>query len=96
LSGTATGVVSDANGPVNDASVTATYTAGPNYAIGTVVNSTVTMADGSFKLWALLPGTYTFTFSFTDPVTSVVETATVTDVTITANQSTNLGPILLQ
>jgi hypothetical protein len=96
LSGTATGVVSNASGVVNGATVTATYTAGTNFPIGTVVNSTTTMADGQFKVWALLPGTYTFDFSYTNPSTNLVETATVTGVEITANQNTDIGPVLLQ
>ncbi len=94
LSGTATGVVSDASGPVAGASVTATYESGPSFAPGTIVNTTTTIAGGIFKVWALLPGTYTFTFSFRT-ASNVVETATVNNVVITANQNTDLGAVLL-
>src|SRR5262249_36527485 len=70
LAGTATGTVSDAGGLVAGASVTAVYSAGTNYTIGTEVNSTVTQTDGTFKLWALLPGTYTLNFSYLNPNTN--------------------------
>lgn len=59
-SGTVTGTASNTSGLVQGAVVTATYVAGDEYPLGTVVNSTSTLSDGTFKMWALLPGTYNF------------------------------------
>lgn len=95
LSGTATGTVSNAGGVLLGASVTATYTAGSNYPVGTVVNNTFTQVDGTFKVWALMPGTYTFTFSYLNPLTLAVETATVTNVVVNANSNSSLGGVVL-
>lgn len=95
-SGTATGVAVDAAGAVGNATVKAIYTAGSNYALGTEVNGTYTQPDGVFKVWALLPGTYTITFSYVDPSSSAELTAAVTDVEIVANANTHIGTIQLQ
>ncbi len=95
LSGTATGTVSDAGGLVEGASVTAIYTAGSSYPLLTEVNGTFTQADGRFKVWALLPGTYTFTFSYVNPATSMTETATVTGVSVAANANSDLGAVTI-
>jgi hypothetical protein len=94
LSGTVTGTVSDAGGPVSGATVTASYTAGTAYPIGTIVNTTTTQTDGTFKVWALMPGTYTFNFTFTNS-SSVIETATVPNVVVTADQNTDIGPVVI-
>lgn len=95
LSGTITGLATSAGGNLNGATVTATYTAGESYPVGTEVNSTTTMNDGGFRLWALLPGTYTLTFSYTD-ANNVTQTATVENVVVTANQATDVGTVTLQ
>ena len=76
--------------------MTATYTAGSSYAAGTQVNTTATLSDGTFKIWALLPGTYTITASYTPSGSTTAKTATVTGVTVTANQDTNAGTLALQ
>ena len=96
ISGTITGNVTRSGAPVHGAVVTATYTAGSNYPVGTEVNSTMTLEDGDFKVWALLPGTYTVSASFTDPVTNVTSTASMTGVVVTANQNTAVGNLALQ
>ena len=49
------------------ASVTATYTAGAAYPPGTEVNTATSgAADGTFRVWALLPGTYTLNVTSAD------------------------------
>ncbi len=95
LSGTVSGTVTSGGAPVKGADVTATYTAGSSYAAGTQVNTSTTLSDGTFKVWALLPGTYTITVSYTDPATNTTKTATQTGVVVTANQNTDLGSIAL-
>lgn len=96
LSGTVTGTVTDGAEPLPGAPVTATYTAGGNYPVGTEVNTGATAADGSFKVWALLPGTYTITAVYTHPDTGATKTATRTGVTVTANQNTALGTLVAE
>jgi len=96
LSGTVTGTVRDGANPLKGAEVKATYTAGGNYAIGTEVNTSTTLADGTFKVWALLPGTYTLTASFTDPATNTTRTATKTGVVVSANQNVDAGILTVQ
>ena len=83
-----------ATGPLVGATVTATYVSGPNYPAGTVVNTTTTTTGGVFKVWALLPGTYTLTFSFTTAA-NVTETSTVNNVVVTANANTDVGAVVL-
>lgn len=89
LSGTVTGTVVSNGAPVRGATITATPTSG-----ATTGNSTMTLADGTFKVWALLPGTYTITASFTDA--GGTKTATKTGVVVTANQNTEIGTLMLQ
>lgn len=95
LSGTITGTVTSGGNPVPGAVITATYTAGSSYAIGTAVNTSTSLADGTFKIWALLPGTYTVSASFTSAA-NVTTTATTTGVIVTANQNTAAGALALQ
>jgi hypothetical protein len=96
LSGTVTGAVMDGSNPVAGAMITATYEAGSAYPVGTEVNTSASLPDGTFKVWALLPGPYTIKATFTDPATSVAKTATVTGVVVTANQNTDVGAMALQ
>jgi hypothetical protein len=95
LSGTITGSVTNTDDtPLPGAVVTATYAAGSAYPIGTEVNTAISRADdGVFRLWALLPGTYDLTITYTDPVTSVVRTAARDGITVNANQDTVVGAI---
>lgn len=94
LSGTITGTVSLAGNPVEGALVTATYTAGTNYPIGTEVNTSTTAADGSFKVWALKEGTYTLTATFTDSVPADYS-GTVAGVNVVRVTNTDVGDIAL-
>ncbi len=94
LSGTVTGTFTDGTDPLPGAAVTAVYTAGDRYPLGTEVNTGATLADGTFKVWALLPGTYTITVSYTDPVTSALRTRTITDVLVSPDQNTDLGTLV--
>jgi hypothetical protein len=96
LSGTITGSATDGTAALNNVSVKATYEAGPSYPVGTEVNTSSSMTDGMFKIWALLPGTYTLVFTWTDPADpNITKTATVTGVVVTANQNTDVGAVAL-
>lgn len=88
LSGTISGTVADANGPINGAEIKAVYVAGSKYAVGTEVNNSISAADGSFKVWALLPGTYDLTV--TAPTGGVLSK---TGVIVSANSDTSAGTL---
>jgi hypothetical protein len=91
-SGTVTGTVMDGAGaPLPSVSVTAVYAAGDAYPVGTEVNTSTTGADGTYKLWALLPGQYALTATYTD-AGGVVHSGGV-NVTVTAGQNTAAGTI---
>jgi len=96
LSGTITGIASDGTATLTNAKVTATYTAGSSYPLGSEVNTTSSLADGTFKVWALLPGTYRLDLSYTNPTTSAITTATKSDVQVSANENTDVGSITLR
>jgi len=95
LSGDIAGTATDGTNPLLNAHVDAVYEAGSSYPIGTVVNSSSSMADGTFHIWALLPGTYTLNFTWTSDDGTVVKTTTVTGVTVNANEETNVGSVTL-
>ena len=95
LSGTVTGTVTDGGAPFQGATVKAVYTAGTNYPLGTEVNTNMSLADGTFKIWALLPGTYTISASFTDAA-NVTKTASVTGIVVTAGQNAAAGSLELE
>lgn len=96
LSGTITGTATDGAGPLWGTVVRAIYKAGPHYPIDTEVNSTTTIQDGRFKIWALMPGTYQLQFSWRDPIDPlIIRTATVNDVAVTANRNTEVGTVAL-
>ena len=82
--------------PVAGASVTATYVAGTAYPVGTEVNTATSLADGTFKVWALLPGTYDLAVSYIDPATSATKTATVAGLAVGAGQNIDAGTAALQ
>ncbi len=88
LSGTISGTVSDGNAPIDGAEITAVYAAGNAYAVGTEVNNSISAADGAFKIWALLPGTYDLTV--TSPTGTVVSK---TGVVVSANSDANVGTL---
>jgi hypothetical protein len=88
LSGTITGTVTQNGAPVDGAEVKAVYVAGGKYTVGTEVNSTVTQDNGTFKIWALLPGTYNLTVT-----TPGGATTTQNGVIVTANQNISVGTI---
>jgi hypothetical protein len=89
LSGTITGTVTDAAGtPLVGAVVTATSSAG---------NSTsLTLPDGTFKIWTLLPGTYTLTVGDASGATRAVTAGTATNLAVQANQNTDAGTLKVQ
>lgn len=92
LSGTVTGTVVDSsNQPVAGASVVAISSSGQE------INSSTTLADGTFKIWALLPDTYTIRATFTQTSPTPVETtATQGGVIVNANENTEIGTLTLQ
>jgi hypothetical protein len=91
--GTVTGIASDGSAPLANAQVWAKYTAGTNYQIDWPVNVATSKADGTFRIWALLPGTYKLEFTWTDGATT--KTALVENVVVNANQDTNVGTVVL-
>lgn len=95
LSGTIVGVASDGTDPLLNAQVTAVYEAGDSYPLGTEVNGSASMADGGFTIWALLPGTYTLNFTWTNAEGTVTKTAQVTGVVVEANAETSIGTVTL-
>jgi hypothetical protein len=88
LSGTITGTVTQGGAPLDNADVRAVYAAGNNYAIGQEVNTTFTQDNGTFKIWALLPGTYNITVTAPGGATT-----TLNGVVVQANQNTGVGTI---
>lgn len=94
LAGTITGSVTLNGNPVEGALLTATYTAGTNYPIGTEVNTSVSLVDGTFKIWALKEGTYTVTATFTD-TTPTNYSGSVTGVNVVRATNTDVGAIAL-
>ncbi len=95
LAGTVTGTVTISDLPVHGALIKAIYTVGPNYPIGTEVNTSSTSEEGMFKVWALLGGTYTIQATFTDPVTLVNYSVSVTDVVVSAGTNTDVGTMAM-
>lgn len=98
LSGTITGMVTSGvapGGPLPAAVVAAVYEAGESYPVGTEVNTGVAVADGTFKIWALLPGTYTLNVTYTDPATGAARTMTLPGVVVAANQNTEVGALVV-
>lgn len=95
LSGTITGVASDGTNLLHNAQVTAIYEAGSSYPIGTEVNTSASMSDGGFTIWALLPGTYTLNFTWTSDDGTVTKTAQLTGVVVEANEETSVGTVTL-
>lgn len=92
LSGTVTGSVSDANGPVQGAVVTLT----PDGATPSDTDpGTLTLADGTFKFWGVMPGTYTVNVTYTDPNTSTTEVGSVSGEVVTAQANTDAGAITI-
>lgn len=92
LSGTITGTVVDKNGPVTNAIVTITPTgAQPS----STDPSTLTQADGTFKMWGVMPGSYTVNVTFT-PTGGTAETGSAANEVVAANANTAAGTITLQ
>jgi len=94
-SGTLVGTVFDGTDLVTGALVSAIYESGLNAAPGHVVNSAMSDANGEFKVWALDEGTYTVEFTWTDAQNNDL-TATVSGVTVTAQNETSVGDVALQ
>jgi hypothetical protein len=100
-SGTVAGRVVDGaagGAPVAGASVSAVYTAGTAYPVGTEVNTATSLApDGVFKVWALLPGTYTVTAKLAGgtPEAPTERVVSVENVVVTAGQSADAGTLTL-
>ena len=96
LSGTVTGIATDGAAPLAGAVIRAIYKSGPHFPVDTEVNSTTSVEDGRFKVWALMPGTYELQLTWTDPINPlIVRTATVNGVVVTANANTDVGRVTL-
>jgi hypothetical protein len=95
-SGTVTGSVTDGSGPIPGATIAAIYTAGDRYPIGTEVNSAVSVADGTYKVWALLPGAYRIEAGYIDASTGSATSGMKEDVVVTAGANTDAGTITVQ
>lgn len=95
LAGTVSGTVTLNGELVEGALVTATYTEGENYPIGTEVNSSATAEDGTFKVWALREGKYLIIVAYTDLAESVFEGG-VADVVVVRETDNSLGEIELE
>jgi len=54
-----------------------------------------TVADGTFKLWGLFPGTYAIEVTYTAPDTTV-KTASLSNVTVEANQTKDIGILVVK
>jgi hypothetical protein len=95
-SGTITGVVVDGVGtPLAGAVVRAIYEQGPAYPVGTEVNVGTSLSDGSFKIWALLPGVYRLDAIYTDPPTGIDRVAIKSGVGVSAPNNTDVGTIVI-
>ncbi len=93
LTGSISGTASDpANGfkPLRGALVAVTYTAGSAYPPGTVAYTSATSRSAGYKLWALRPGTYSLTFTYTDSDTGQTHTVTQPNVVVRAGYDTAL------
>ena len=93
LAGSISGFAVHNGRPLYGVHVTATYTSGPSYDIGTEVNTSASMADGSFKVWALKEGVYRLDFILYSPGSQIIFVATVEDVVVTGGQNINLGNV---
>ena len=79
--------------PLYGVQIAATYTAGASYEIGTEVNTSASMADGSFKVWALKEGVYDLDFILYAPGGLIIFVATLEGVVVTGGQNTNVGNV---
>lgn len=95
LAGTVSGTVTLDGNPVEGAIITATYTEGSSYPLGTEVNTSTSAADGMFKIWVLREGKYMVTVVYTDPADSLYE-AGVADVIVTRETDNALGELELE
>jgi hypothetical protein len=91
LSGTVTGAVQDENGIVAGATVTLTPA---GQSPSDTDPSTLTLADGTFKFWGVMPGTYDISVSFT-PEGGTEETGSEAGEGVTANANTDAGTITI-
>ena len=96
LSGTIEGTVTMGGEPVEGVEVTAVYTEGDNYPIGTEVNTAVSDENGMFKIWALMPGSFTITFSSSDETGVAEFAASVEGVVVTADRHTPMADVTLE
>jgi hypothetical protein len=93
-SGTVSGFVTLLGQSAEGTRIEAEYMAGPNYPVGTIVNTARAQADGYFLVWALLPGEYKLNLVRTSP-TGDVSKAVVPGVIVDAGSDTPVGEISL-
>ncbi|MCH8979372.1 MAG: DUF4382 domain-containing protein [Armatimonadetes bacterium] len=94
--GTIAGIAMYNGTPMADVHVVATYVAGSSYPLDTEVNTSLSMADGSFKVWALKEGMYRLDLERVEAGGMLRFIATVEDVVVTAGHDTNVGAVDLQ
>lgn len=93
LAGSISGVAMYSGQMMEGVLVEATYVSGTSYPLGTVVNTSATMADGSFKVWALLEGAYTLSFERIDGGGLVVFNAAAENIAVVPGQNVDLGVV---
>lgn len=71
----------------------ATYIDGPSYDPGTVVNTSSSIMDGSFKVWALQEGVYSLDFELYSPDGLLTHVATSEGVVVIGGQNTDVGDV---
>jgi hypothetical protein len=91
LSGTVTGKVEDANGPVMGAVVSLTP---DGQAPSDTDPSVLTLEDGTFKVWGVMPGTYDISVNY-EPSGGTAEVGSLADQIVAAAANTDAGTITI-
>lgn len=95
LSGTISGTVMMDGATVAGAKVAAIYEEGGNYPVGTEVNTSVSDDAGMFKIWALLPGTYTVRVEQISDADTIINEGSAEGVSVTADTDTMIDDVSL-
>lgn len=93
LAGSISGFAVNDGGALYGVHVDATYVDGPSYNPGTVVNTSSSIMDGSFKVWALKEGVYDLDFELYSPEGLLTHVAASEGVVVIAGQNTDVGDV---